>query len=412
MGILSCQKSSGRSVGAARSRGSLAQNGKARGIGMSSKPSGQRGRKVLLLGSYAPSLTRFRGPLIAAMVSRGHQVFAAAPDMDAGTDAGLRALGAIPVEVVLGRTSLDPLATWRSGRALAALVRRIGPDVMIAYTIKPVVLGALAARAAGVPFFAAMITGLGYAFLGGLHPKRIAVRLAAMLLYRRALRASQLVIFQNEDDRADFRRLRLLGPGTPSLVVNGSGVDLEEYAPRPLPDGVSFLMIARYLRDKGIGEYGAAAARLKAEFPEVRARLAGWLDESPDSIRPAELEAMVASGVEDLGRLADVRPAIEAASVYVLPSYREGTPRTVLEAMATGRAVITTDAPGCRATVVDGENGFLVPVRDPDALYRAMRRFVEDPELAARMGAASLRLVREKYDVQAVNAAILEHVGL
>lgn len=381
-------------------------------MGSRPTPSRPARRKVLLLGSYAPSLINFRGPLIAAMVERGHEVFAAAPDIDADVAAKLVALGATPVPVVLGRTSLNPLATWRSGRELGALVKRIAPDVMIAYTIKPVVLGAAAARAARVPCFAAMITGMGYAFLGGLHPKRLAVRLVAMLMYRRALAASQLVIFQNEDDRSDFRRLRLLPPARPSLVVNGSGVDLDHFEPRPAPAGTSFLMIARFLRDKGIREYGAAAARLKSEFPKVTFRLAGWLDESPDSISRVELDSILAGGVEDLGRLADVRPALANSSVYVLPSYREGTPRTVLEAMALGRAVITTDAPGCRGTVVDGVNGLLVPVADAEALYRAMRRFVEEPELAGKMGEKSLQLVRERFDVNQVNSAILEGVGL
>ncbi|HYI41002.1 MAG TPA: glycosyltransferase family 4 protein [Allosphingosinicella sp.] len=379
---------------------------------MSSKPIPPARRKVLLLGSYAPSLINFRGPLIAAMVERGHEVFAAAPDIDPNVAAKLVALGATPVPVVLGRTSLNPVATWRSGRALRTLVKRIAPDVMIAYTIKPVVLGAAAARAARIPLFAAMITGMGYAFLGGLHPKRLAIRLVAMLMYRRALAASQLVIFQNEDDRSDFVRMRLLPAAKPTLVVNGSGVDLDHFTPQPVPPEASFLMIARYLRDKGIREYGAAAARLKADFPGVPVRLAGWLDEAPDAIGRAELDSIVAGGVEDLGQLTDVRPAIARASVYVLPSYREGTPRTVLEAMAAGRAVITTDAPGCRNTVADGENGLLVPVGDSEALYRAMRRFVEEPALAQRMGEASLRLVREKFDVNKVNAAILAAVGL
>ncbi|HEX8513408.1 MAG TPA: glycosyltransferase family 4 protein [Allosphingosinicella sp.] len=380
-------------------------------MGSSPKASHPARRKVLLLGSAAQSLTNFRGPLIAAMVQRGHAVFAAAPDIDPDTAAKLVGLGATPVPVVLGRTSLDPLATWRSARQLRAMVREIAPDVMIAYTIKPVLLGAAAAKAARVPFFAAMITGLGYAFLGGLNPKRLAVRLVAMLMYRRALAASRLVIFQNEDDRNDFRRMRLLPAAKPTIVVNGSGVDLEHFAPEPVPSATVFLMIARFLRDKGIREYGAAAARLKAEFPEVKVRLAGLLD-GADSISQAELDSMVAAGVENLGLLADVRPAIAASSVYVLPSYREGTPRTVLEAMAVGRAVITTDAPGCRNTVEDGENGLLVPVRDSDSLYAAMRRFVLEPSLAERMGAASLRLVREKFDVHKVNAAILEATGL
>jgi glycosyltransferase involved in cell wall biosynthesis len=380
---------------------------------MNSRPTAGGGRrKVLLLGSYAPSLINFRGPLIAAMVERGHEVFAAAPDIDADTAAKLVALGATPAPVVLSGTSLNPLATWRSGRELRELVRRIGPDVMIAYTIKPVVLGAAAAKAERVPYFAAMITGMGYAFLGGLNPKRLAIRLVAMLMYRRAVASSKLVIFQNEDDRSDFRRLRLLPAAKPSLVVNGSGVDLDRFTPRPVPTGPSFLMISRYLRDKGIREFGAAAARLKADFPGVRIALAGRIEDIPDSIGQAELDSILAGGIEDLGYLADVRPAIAEASVYVLPSYREGTPRTVLEAMATGRAVITTDAPGCRGTVVEGGNGLLVPVGDAGALYRAMRRFVEEPGLAEAMGAQSLRLVREKFDVHKVNAAILEATGL
>ncbi len=381
---------------------------------MGSRPTAQppARRRILLLGSDAGSLINFRGPLIAAMIERGHEVFAAAPEIGPDVAAKLVALGATPVPVELGRTSLNPVATWRSGRQLRATVKRIAPDAMIAYTIKPVVLGGVAARAAGVPFFAAMITGMGYAFLGGLHPKRLAVRLVAMLMYRRALAASRLVIFQNEDDRSDFSRMRLLPAAKPTLVVNGSGVDLDHYRPEPLPAEPSFLMIARYLRDKGTREYGAAAARLKSEFPDVRIRLAGWLDEGPDSIGQAELDSMVAGGIEEMGRLADVRPAIAEARVFVLPSYREGTPRTVLEAMAMGRAVITTDAPGCRGTVVDGENGLLVPVADAEALYRAMRRFVVEPGLAERMGEASLRLVREKFDVNKVNVAILEATGL
>ena len=145
-----------------------------------------------------------------------------------------------------------------------------------------------------MPFFAAMITGMGYPFLGGLHPKRVAIRLVAMLMYRRALAASQLVIFQNEDDRSDFRRLRLLPADKPSVIVNGSGVDLDHFEPQPVPAEISFLMIARFLRDKGIREFGAASARLKAEFPQVRIRLAGWLDESPDSISRTELDSILA----------------------------------------------------------------------------------------------------------------------
>ena len=171
-------------------------------------------------------------------------------------------------------------------------------------------------------------------------------------------------------------------------------------------------MIARLLGDKGIREFGAAARSLKARYPDTPIRLVGYLDQSPDSIRQAELDEIVASGVEFIGRLGDVRPAIAESSVYVLPSYREGTPRSTLEAMAMGRAVVTTDAPGCRETVVEGVNGFLVPPRDAVALAAAMEKFILDPGLAARMGAESRRIAEEKYDVNLVNAEIMRHAGL
>jgi len=373
---------------------------------------GRARSRVVLFGSYAPSLINFRGPLIAAMARRGHEVFALAPDIDDDVAERVRALGATPIPVKLERTGIDPFQARRTGRELEALLKRLSPDVMIAYTIKPIVIGAAAARAAGVARFVPMITGMGYPFLGGLHPKRVAIRLAATAMYRRALSRSHFVIFQNPDDRRDFQRLRMLPKRVPSGVVNGSGVDLSFFERQPLPGKLSFLMIARFLKDKGISEFGEAAHRLKREFPELRIMLAGWADGSPDCISKAQVDRLVAGGVECLGQLEDVRPALAACSVYVLPSYREGTPRSVLEAMATGRAVVTTDAPGCRETVVDGENGFLVPPRDAEALYAAMRRFVDRPELIAPMGEASRRLVEEKYDVDRVNEAILEHVGL
>jgi glycosyltransferase involved in cell wall biosynthesis len=171
-------------------------------------------------------------------------------------------------------------------------------------------------------------------------------------------------------------------------------------------------MISRLLGDKGIREFASAAARLKRERPDVEIALVGWRDESPDSISQAELDAIVGAGVMFLGKLDDVRDALGGCSVYVLPSYREGTPRSVLEALAVGRPIITTDAPGCRETVVDGDNGLLVPPRDANALYRAMLRLADDPALRARMAENSRRLAEAKYDVRQVNRAILDAAGL
>jgi len=369
-------------------------------------------QRVLIVGSFAPSLIGFRGPLIAAMVECGHFVTAAAPSIDQATAAALRDLGAEPRDIPLSNASLDPAALVRSVRALRALIRDARPDVVLSYTIKPVIVGALAGHAERVRTVVSLITGAGYAFTGGREIKRLVSRAAASLLYRAALKRSHVIVFQNRDDERLFRRLGLLPRDRESHVVNGSGVDLDHYAPAPLPGRTAFLMIARLLKDKGIREFARAAKRLKSAHPDVPIALAGDLDPSPDSLDRPELDELIRCGVDYLGHVADVRPAIADCSVYVLPSYREGTPRSVLEAMAMGRAIITTDAPGCRETVREGENGFLVPPRDADSLFDAMMRFVDEPDLARTMGAASRRLAEAKYDVRQVNADLLRYARL
>jgi glycosyltransferase involved in cell wall biosynthesis len=369
-------------------------------------------QQVLLVGSYAPSLISFRGPLIAAMVECGHSLIAAAPAIDETTAGALRELGAQPREIPLSNASLNPLELLRSVRAVRALIREERPDVLIAYTIKPVIAAALAGHAEGVETIVALITGAGYAFTGGREIKRTVSRAAASLLYRIALKRTHVIVFQNPDDERLFRELGLVPRGRQTRLVNGSGVDLDYYSPVPIPNRTAFLMIARLLKDKGIREFAQAARRLKAAHPEVPITLAGDLDPSPDSLSRRELEELTDCGIDYLGHVGDVRPAIAACSVYVLPSYREGTPRSVLEAMAMGRAIITTDAPGCRETVREGEYGVLVQPRDAQSLFDAMMRFVREPALAQTMGTESRRLAEAKYDVHRVNADLLRYAGL
>jgi glycosyltransferase involved in cell wall biosynthesis len=369
-------------------------------------------KRVLIVGSYAPSLIGFRGALIAAMIERGHSVVAAAPDIDERTAAALRDLGAAPREISLRNVSLNPLTLLRSTGAMRALIREERPDVLLAYTIKPVIAGAIAGRAERVGTIVSLITGAGYAFTGGREPKRLLSRAAASLLYRIALKRSDVIVFQNPDDEQLFRRLRLVPRDRSTHLVSGSGVDLAHFSPAPLPNGTAFLMIARLLKDKGIREFAEAAKRVKEMHPEVPIALVGDLDPSPDSLKRRELEQLIGCGIDYKGYLDDVRPAIAECSVYVLPSYREGTPRSVLEAMAMGRAIVTTDAPGCRETVTSGENGLLVRPRDAESLFDAMMRFVRKPNLAGTMGAASRKLAEEKFDVNRVNATLLRYAGL
>jgi glycosyltransferase involved in cell wall biosynthesis len=316
------------------------------------------------------------------------------------------------VDVQLGRASLNPFQALRTAQQFRALMRELRPDTVIAYTITPIVLGAAAAKREGASRFVALVTGLGYAFTGGREPKRLLSFVMARLMYRRAFKHADVAVFQNPDDLAEFTRLRLLREGLATGIINGSGIDIGHFRPAPLRHKLSFLMIARFLKDKGIREFGEAAARLKREHPEVEIRLVGWLDSSPDAISQSDLDAIEAAGVEVLGKLDDVRPAIAACSVYVLPSYREGTPRSVLESMAMGRAIVTTDAPGCRETVIEGDNGFLVRPRDAESLYHAMKRFADEPHLVTDMGRKSREIAETKYDSRKVNEELLHYAGL
>jgi glycosyltransferase involved in cell wall biosynthesis len=368
-------------------------------------------RTILVNASYAPSLVNFRGPLIAAMVAAGHQVHASAPGLVGAAAEQVAALGATPHEVPLTRAGLNPLGDIKYYRAIRRVIRASGADLLLGYTIKPCIWGSLAADAEGAES-ASLVTGLGFAFIPGKGLVRQLVGQVSRQLYRYATRANRVVIFQNPDDLADFVAAGALAEPAKARLVDGSGVDMGHYATVPLPTEARFLMIARLLGNKGVREYGEAAALLLGEGVNARFALAGFFDEGQDSIAPAELERWKAAGLDYLGPLDDVRPALAETSVYVLPSYREGTPRTVLEAMAMGRAVITTDAPGCRETVRDGETGLLVPVKDVGATAAAMRRLAGDAQARQAMGIAGLAYCREKYAVEKVNAAMLAHLGL
>jgi glycosyltransferase involved in cell wall biosynthesis len=368
---------------------------------------------LLLVAGFAESIVAFRGALIRELIDAGCEVHIAAPGLASMAQVG-PALGLTEDrlhDIPMTRAGTNPLADTGTLVALYRLMRALRPDAVLPYTIKPVIYGTLAAWLARVPCRFALVTGLGYAFTG---ERKGVVQWLVRLLYAAALARATKVFFQNPDDERLFRQIGILPARVPSVVVNGSGVDVSAFAVAPLPlELPGFLLIARLLGDKGVREYANAARRVKQAHPQARFLLVGWIDENPDAIRQTELDEWMETGViEFLGKLSDVRPAIAAATVYVLPSYREGTPRTVLEALAMGRPVITTDAPGCRETVVDGENGYLVPVKSVDALVGAMTRLIETPGLAARMGACSRRLAVEKYDVHKVNAVMLREMGI
>lgn len=375
--------------------------------------------RLLIIASEKGSLTNFRGDLIQQFVSRGARVYAAAPGLagDVREAAELKGLGAIPAQIRhLRRNAIGIVSDLRAFISMSRLIRQVKPDLVMAYTVKPVIYGLLAARLLGVPQRVALITGLGYSFIesGQEDYRRRLVSKIVRFLYRVSLSGATKVFFQNPDDRKSFIAQRIIGPTAPTCVVNGSGVNLKRFHPSPLPEGrVTFLMVGRILRDKGVAEYIAAGAQLKREFPNIDVVLAGPLDSNPGGINQCEFDSLLSgSGIKYLGPVSDVRALIAACHVFVLPSYREGTPRTVLEAMAIGRAIVTTDVPGCRETVRDAFNGYLVSVKSADELQKAMQRFLDTPSLMETMGENSLRLAREKYDVDKVNASIVRELGL
>lgn len=373
--------------------------------------------KFLVIASYPESLLNFRGPLIDALLKAGLTVHVVAPGLAVDSVVGkrLQVKGVAVHSVPMQRNGLNPIFDIVAFFALLKLMRRIKPEYVLSYTIKPVIYGTLASAVARVPQRFVLITGLGYAFSGqkqsiGL---RTLLRQLLLKLYKFALRFSHGVIFQNPDDKFLFQQLGLIDVNAAVTVVNGSGVDIAYYKQAALPECVSFLLIARLLGDKGVREYVEAARLLKARHPKIICKLVGWIDTNPDAISQQELDCWIDSGViEYLGKLGDVRPVIADSSVYVLPSYREGTPRTVLEAMAMGRPIITTDAPGCRETVVDGENGYLVPIKSVDALVAAMEKFIETPSLIKAMGKKSREIAEMKYDVHKVNSVMLKTMGI
>lgn len=368
-------------------------------------------RTVVLLASYTPSLVNFRGALIRRLVAHGHRVLAVGPPDDLWRSR-VEATGAEFHPIAFDRTGTNVIGDLRYARAVRQLIQREHGEVVLAYTAKPIIWGIPAARKGGATVRVSLVTGLGHLFRSDARWDAYAA--VGRRLYRRALSASTAVRFQNPDDQADFTRQGLVSSSKSSIVA-GSGVDLDHYRPVDPPGEppIRFLLIARLLASKGIRDFVEAARIVRMRRDDCQFDLVGPFDPNPAGLRREEVDEWVAEGVVNYcGPIEDVRPALANCHVYVLPSYREGTPRSVLEAMAMRRPIITTDVPGCRATTAQGVNGLLVPPRAPEALAAAMIRLADDPALRERMGAASLALARQTYDVELVNDEMMDALGL
>lgn len=371
--------------------------------------------KILVLSSLAYSLTNFRGALLRELKANGHEVVAVAPDGNAAVERDLAAWGIGFRVVPMARTGTNPIKDAALLSAYVKLMMAEKPDLVLAYTQKPIIYGGIAARMLCVPRFFALMSGLGYVFSEDSGARK-GLRWAVTRLYREAVRRARGVFVFNADDRQDMIDLGIVTPRQNVIQVPGSGIDLERFRLEPLPrNRLRFLLVGRLMRDKGIYEFVEAARQLKRDHPDVEFCVLGHYErDNPTGIDEVECTRLARQyPVQFIPGTSDVRPYLASCSVFVLPSYyREGLPRTILEAMATGRPIITTDMPGCREPIIEGENGFLVAPRDAGALKAAMQRFIEAPTLVTSMAARSRDLAEKIYDVRKVNHQLLDEMDL
>lgn len=366
----------------------------------------------MLIGTTAACLLNFRSDLISLLIEEGYSVYALAVDYSESTRDQVRNLGAVPLDFTFSRSGLNLFADLHNTFKLAKVIKKAAPDLVFGYFAKPVVFGTLAAKLAGVEKCVGMLEGLGYAFTA--HPgkpsvKKALIRYAQIFLYWLAFRFLDRLIFLNEDDPRDLLGAYNLKARN-IAVLGGIGLDLAEF-PYSLPpiSPISFIFVGRLLAEKGVHEFVAAARLIKLEFPNVKFYMLGGLDEdNPGGLSRQELNNLIHRGlITHPGHVDNVVDWLHRSSVFVLPSYREGFPRSTQEAMAVGRAIITTDVPGCRETVIDGVNGFLVPPGSVPDLVEKMRYFIERPEHVVSMGRKSYAIAQENFHSRKVNARLV-----
>lgn len=361
--------------------------------------------KIAVVSACTESHYGIRKELIASFLERGHSVVAFGGDSETEWIPRFAERGVSYRRFSVSRAGVNPFQDLKTLLDLRRLYLEERPDIVFTYHAKGNIYGCMAARMAGVREVYSLVAGLGSVFRsrdGG----RNLVKAVMTAEYRQALKSARKVFFQNSDDLSAFVDEGIV-PEDKTEIVNGSGVDITRFSVMPFPEKFVFLFAGRLIRDKGILEFIDAARKVKRLYPEVRFVAIGDIDDNPTSLTYDDLSRIEGEGIVEFpGMQTDVMPFFRESSAFVLPSYHEGTPRAALEALAVGRPVILTDAPGCREVVRDGENGYMVPVRDPESLAAAMIRLVEQPALMAAMGQKSRAIAEEKYDVRKVNEVI------
>lgn len=376
-------------------------------------------KKIIIVGTIATSIYSFRLDLIKELLKQQYIVYAFTSEYSQENLDKIRDLGVIPVPYELNRGGMNPISDIRSTYALSKQIKDIEPDLVFSYFTKPVIFGTLAAKMAKVPRVIGMLEGLGYTFTDqpqGLSKRTNLIKSVQVLLYKVALPQLDKLIFLNTDDSTDLLERYSIKVNQVE-ILGGIGLNLKNYPHKPITNSqtpINFLFIGRLLKEKGIHEFVAAAKIVKKNYSETQFTVLGAIDgANPGALKQSELDELIASKVVVYpGHVDDVQDWIVKSDVFVLPSYREGVPRSTQEAMAIGRAVITTDVPGCRETVVDGVNGFLVEKWNPEALAEKMIYFIEHPEEIKKMGYESYKIAQDKFDANKVNKRLINMLGL
>ena len=378
----------------------------------------KQNNKILLIGTTAECVYNFRKDLILTLVAKGYEVYAFTTDYIPSELEKISALGATPVPYVFSRGGLNPLNEFKNTIFLYQKIKKINPYLVLSYFAKPAIFGTIAAKMAKVPKIFAMLEGLGYTFTEqpeGLSTKTRFIKQSQIALFKLSLPLADGVIFLNPDDPKDLlvknnievKKVHLLG---------GIGINLADYpfSTKQLNDNITFIFVGRLLKEKGINDYVNAAKIVKNKYPNTKFVVLGATDNSNfGSLTQKDINSLVQTNlIVYPGRVDNVNKWLEDSDVFVLPSYREGIPKSTQEAMAIGRPVITTDVPGCRETVIDGVNGFLVPRWNPQALAEKMVYFIENPEKINEMGNESYKIAQDKFDSHKVNERMLNILGL
>ena len=377
-------------------------------------------KKIIIIGTTAYNLYGFRKDFMFSCLARNYHVYAFVSEYNDQWIDKIKNLGVTPITYQLSRGGLNPLTDLYSTYQLIQKIKEIQPDIVFSYSTKPVIYATLAAYKTKVPYIYSMIEGLGSPFTMHKHGQSLKakfIRFIQVSLYRLVFPYLDKIIFLNHDDPKDLvHQYNIYHKKNAIEVLGPIGLNLEEYAYTKWDNqkNISFIFVARLIAEKGIFEYLEAARIVKKQYPEILFKIIGGLDpENLTSLKQAELDRLIETGIIDYaGFVTDVDQRIRNSAVFVLPSYREGVPRSTQEAMAIGRPVITTDVPGCNETVVDGVTGFLIPKWDVAALVEKMIYFIEHPEQVNTMGYQGFLYAKKNFNADLINHRLLQILGM